>query len=128
MLPQSPVGDAVDELLGGVERLAHVLGLPEGVLGDAAPRVYYVPQEGLAAHYLGVPAGVGRRRHALDDLEDVSPTAYPLELAHASELVGERELVYGLAARVEAHHGSVDDPVHLRVEVLRTKPLGDRSN
>src|SRR5215212_244747 len=125
MIPQGPVGDTVDELLGGVERLAHVLGLPEGVLGDAASDVYDVPQERLAAHDVRVPGRVGRRRHALDDLEDVGPSAHLLELADAPELVRQGQLVYGVATRVEARHGTVDDPVHLGVEVLRREPLGD---
>src|SRR5215204_2110434 len=40
VVPERPVGDAVDQLLGRIERLAHVLGFPEGVLGDAAAHVY----------------------------------------------------------------------------------------
>src|SRR5215213_10876850 len=123
MFPERPVGDAVDELLRRVERLADVLGLPEGVLGDAAPDVYDGPQERLAAHYLRVPAGVGRRRHALDYLEDVSPAPDLLELVDAAQFVGQRELVYGFAARVQAHHGAVDDPVYLGVEILRRELL-----
>ena len=80
--------------------VAYVLGLPEGVLGDAAPNVYDGPQERLAAHDVRVPAGVGRRRDALDDLEDVGPSADSLEFVDASQLVRERELVYGISTRV----------------------------
>src|SRR5215208_4355454 len=123
MFPESPVGDAIDELLGRVERLANVLGLPESILGDAAPDIYDRPQERLTAHDVGVPASVRSRRDALDDLEDIWPSAYPLELVDAPQFVRERELVYGLAARVQTHHGPVDDPVHLGVEVLGGKPL-----
>src|SRR5215212_8563992 len=123
MFPERPVGDAVDELLSRVERLAHVLGLPEGILGDAAPDIYDRSQERLAAHDVSVPARVRSRRDALDDLEDVGPAAYPLELVDAPQLVCERELVYGLAARVQTHHGTVDDPVHLGIEVLGGEPL-----
>src|SRR5215217_5044793 len=125
MFPESPVGDTIDELLGRVERLANVLGLPESILGDAAPDVYDRPQERLAAHDVSVPARVRSRRDALDDLENVRPAAYPLELVDAPQFVCERELVYGLAARVQTHHGPVDDPVYLGVEVLCSKPLRD---
>src|SRR5829696_6800581 len=123
MFPESPVGDAVDELLSRVERLAHVLGLPESILCDAAPDIYDRPQERLAAHDVSVPARVRSRRDALDDLENVRPAAYPLELVDAPQFVCERELVYGLAARVKSHHGPVDDPMYLGVEVLGGKPL-----
>src|SRR5215213_10747359 len=128
MFPERPVGDAVDELLRRVERLADVLGLPESVLRDAAPDVYDGPEQRLAAHDIRIPAGVGSRRDALDDLEDVRPAAYPLELVDAPELVGEGELVYGTTARVQPHHGPVDDPVHLGVEIVGSQPLGDRRN
>src|SRR5215203_2256272 len=128
MFPESPVGDAVDELLSRVERLAHVLGLPESILCDAAPDIYNRPQERLAAHDVSVPARVRSRRDALDNLEDVGPAAYPLELVDAPQFVCERELVYGLAARVQTHHGPVDDPVHLGVEVLGGEPLRDSSD
>src|ERR671919_1635621 len=123
MFPERPVGDTVDELLGRVERLTHVLGLPESILGDAAPHIYDRSQERLAAHDVGVPARVRSRRDTLDDLEDVGPAAYPLELVDAPQLVRERKLVYGLATRVQTHHGPVDDPVHLGVEVLGGEPL-----
>src|SRR5215211_7685664 len=123
MFPERPVGDAVDELLRRVECLAYVLGFPEGVLGNAAPDVYDRAQERFAAHDVRVPARVRRRRNALHDLEDVGPAAYPLELVDAPELVRERKLIYGLAARVKAHHGPVDDPVHLRVEIFGGEPL-----
>ena len=53
---------AATALLGRIERLAHVLGLPEGILGDATPDVYNGSQKCLAAHDIGVPAGVCRHR------------------------------------------------------------------
>src|SRR5215203_2151196 len=99
-----------------------------GVLRDAASYIYYGPQERLAAHDVRVPAGVRRGGDALDDLEDVGSAAYPLELVDAPELVGKRELVYGIPARVQAHHGRVDDPVHLGVEVPGVEPLRNRRN
>src|SRR5215203_6337673 len=104
MFPESTVGYAVDELLSRVERLAHILGLPESVLCDAAPDIYNRPQERLAAYDVSVPARIRSRRDALDDLEDVGPAAYPLELVDTPQFVRERELVYGLAARVKSHH------------------------
>jgi hypothetical protein len=67
---------------------------------DAASRVDHGPQERLAAHYLGITGGVGGRRHALDEPEDVLPPPNAIELAHTPQLVRERELVYGLTARI----------------------------
>src|SRR5215218_7298407 len=113
----------VEALLSRVERLAHVLGLPESILCDAAADIYNRPQERLAAHDVSVPARVRSRRDALDNLEDVGPAAYPLELVDTPQFVRERQLVYGFAARVKTHHGPVDDPMHLGVEVLGGKPL-----
>ena len=86
------------------------------------------PQERLAAHDVGVPARVRSRRDALDDLEDVGPAADPLELVDAPQLVRERELVYGLPTRVQAHHRPVQNPVCLRVEVLGGERLPDHRN
>src|SRR4028118_1079696 len=108
MLLERVVGDVVDELLGGVQRLGHVLGLAEGVLRDAAADVYDGPEQRLAAYYLGVAGGVGGGRDGLDELEDVGPAADAVELVYGVELVCERDLVDAVPARVEPHHCRVD--------------------
>src|SRR5215204_2444916 len=112
MFPERPVGDTVDEPLGRVDRLGHVLRPPQSIPRDAAPHIYDRSQVRLAAHDVGVPARVRSRCDTLDDLEDVGPAAYPLELVDASKLVCERELIYGLASRLLFYNDTANTEIY----------------
>jgi hypothetical protein len=125
VLARTPVGDAVDLGLRTVDDVIDLALADIAELGDLGARVDEPAQDRLLADDLGVVAGVGRDRHAGDQVVQVRRAADAIEVAAALQLGHDGNRIGRLAPTVQVDDRVIDDLVGRTVEVDATDRLDD---
>ena len=105
--------------LGLVERLAHVVGLLIGELGDVGRHADQAPQQRGVLHDAGVAAGVRDRRRRCLHLQQRDRATDLVEQTGAPQLVGDGHRIDGLPGRRQDPDRLVDVLVGRLVELAR---------
>jgi hypothetical protein len=119
------VGDAVDLGLGRVDDVVGVAVARVAELHDLGAGLDQAAQDRGLAHDARVVAGVGRRRHRLQEGVEVRRAAHPAHLAALDQLGRHGDRVGRLAAAVEVEDRLVDQLVRRPVEVWPAQHLDD---
>ena len=130
-----PDVDEVARSPAGAHAVEHVLGLPQGGVRvrvslvaygrDVAGGRYELPHDGGALHYAAVVLDVDGGGHGAHEVRQVGGAAHVLQGAAQGELVGDGDLVDGLAALEEGHAGLEAQPRPGDVEVAGAQERGD---
>ena len=112
------LGHTEQRLLSVLHHLVQVVGRVVGQRVDGGGGVDELAEDGRALHDLGVVLPVRERERVVGQIDQVRLAAHGLQLAHCVQVVGERYLVDGNAARVQLADGLEDNAVRRAVERL----------
>ena len=123
---RAPLGDLEDQRLGAVERLVDVVVARVRHLLDVARGADEAPEHRELRHDLRVVRRVRRGGRGRLDAQQRRASAECFEMPGTAELLGHRDRVDRLAARVQRERGVVHDAVRGLVEVARLDVRLDR--
>ena len=112
------LADGEDLLLGLVQNALHRLALGvERIRGDLVAHRQQFAQDALLAHDLRITADVGRAGHVLGQLVEVEDAPHLFGLAHALQVLEDRDHVGRLAVVDQLADGGIDLLVLVAVEI-----------
>jgi len=117
------LGHLVDQRLGPVHRLRHVVGRLEAQLGDLRGGGDQAPQQGVLLHHLGVVGGVGDGGGRALQLDDRADPSDAVQQRVAGQLVGDQHRVDRRPSRIQAGDGVEHVAVRWLVKVGRVQAL-----
>ena len=110
--------DTRHECLGASQRINDIRAALVGELGDLPGSANKLPVDRVALDHGRVVLDTDRGRKFGDQLAQIASAADVLQTVPSRQLVGDRDLVYGLAAVPEGAAGFVHPAVLLSEEVL----------